>query len=119
MIIAFLAVTRTMLGPERDLDHGSTARPRADRRCASDARRTLPDVAQALPGTVSGLLEPRPVVGDRDEPLSVPGDDPHFRTLGLRVLAHVREPLLDDPEDLDLLVGCEDHPRVDLDVDLE
>jgi hypothetical protein len=35
------------------------------------------------------------------------------------VLARVREALLDDPEDLDLLIGRELHVLVDLEVDLE
>jgi hypothetical protein len=35
------------------------------------------------------------------------------------VLAHVREPFLHDPEDLDLLVGREPDAAVDLELDLE
>ena len=35
------------------------------------------------------------------------------------MLADVREAFLHDPEDLDLLVGCEADSRVDLEVDLE
>ena len=35
------------------------------------------------------------------------------------MLAHVREPLLDDPEDLDLLVGREREARIDLQLHVE
>ena len=59
------------------------------------------------------------VVGDADHPPPVAQADQHGRGPGARVAANVREPLLDDPEHLDLLVGAELDARLDLQVDVE
>ena len=71
------------------------------------------------PAAASAAVEADAVVADADDPPAEPLADPDLRALGARVLAHVREPLLDDPEDLDLLVGRKQDRRVDLDVDLQ
>src|SRR5438105_4589191 len=81
--------------------------------------RAGPHVLQALAGRDLGLVEARAVVDDADEALARPLLDPHLGPACARMLARVREPLLDDPEDLDLLVGGEPDPILDLEVDLE
>ena len=116
---AFGDPERVSLGAERDLDRRAASRTGADRRGAGDARRALPDVAQPLARAAGLFLEAGAVVRDRDHPATVAMPDADDRGSRVRVLPHVREPFLDDPEDLDLLVGREVHTLVDLDVDLE
>ena len=65
------------------------------------------------------LVEAGAVVDDGHEALTRSLLDPHLGPPGLRVLAGVGEPFLDDAEDLDLLVGREPDPVLDLEVDLE
>ena len=57
-------------------------------------------------GDVRGPSKPIPVVVDRDVALAGrPLSDRHLRARRVRVPPHVGQPLLHDPEDLDLLVG--------------
>src|SRR5438876_597135 len=92
------------------------ARREAER--AADRRRSRPDVLQALSARRLGL-EPAAVVPDRDQPPPAALRDRDLRTPRLGVPAHVREPLLDDSEQLDLLVGTQRDGVVDLHVDVE
>ena len=72
------------------------------------------------PASASSPSKPSPSSRDRDEALAEgPLADRDLGARRVRVLAHVRQPLLDDPEDLDLLVGREADRRVDLELDLE
>ena len=76
-------------------------------------------VLQPLAGARVVAREAGAVVGDGDDPAPVALLDRDDRMRGARVLAHVHEPLLHDPEHLDLLVRREPHGRVDLEVDVE
>ena len=65
------------------------------------------------------FVEARAVVDDAHQALALSLLDPNVRPARARVLAGIREPLLDDPEHLDLLVGREPDPVFDLELDLE
>ena len=71
------------------------------------------------PAAASLAVEADTVVADGDDSPPAPLADPDLGVLRARVLAHVGEPFLDDPEDLDLLVGREQDRRVDLEVHLQ
>ena len=71
------------------------------------------------PGRDLLLVEAGAVVHDRDEALAGALLDPHLGPTGLACLRAFGEPFLHDPEDLDLLVGREPDPVLDLEVDLE
>src|SRR5436190_16616183 len=96
---------RRALGPQHDFQSGSSPwgrdepEPPADRGCAG------PHVLQALAGGDLGFVKTGSVVDDGDEAFAAAPFDPHLRPPRPRVLARAREPLLDDAEDLDLLVG--------------
>ena len=64
-------------------------------------------------------VEADAVVADAHDPAAQPLADPDLGVVGARVLADIREPFLDDAEHLDLLVGCEQDRRIDLDVHVE
>src|SRR5207253_7388427 len=85
----------------------------------ADRGRSGPHVLQALSGRDLGFVEAGAVVHDADEALPRALLDPHLGPPGARVLAGIREAFLDDPEDLDLLVGRETDRILDLEVDLE
>ena len=77
------------------------------------------DVLQALAGRTLLAVEPVAVVADAHEPTPVALRDHDTRTRRARVLAHVCETFLDDPEYLDLLVGREVRRWVDVELDVE
>src|SRR5439155_8240974 len=106
--------------PEDDFERGAAPGSGAEREAALDRLGARAYVLQPLPRGSFLTVEAVAVVGDRDEALAE-GALPD-RDLGprcVRVLAHVREPFLDDAEDLDLLVRCELDRAVDLHLDLE
>src|SRR5205807_5588105 len=112
------SVRRTS-GPQHDLERGAAARGRAQPEAAADRRRPGAHVLQALTGGDRLLVESGAVVGHADDPLARALGDAHLRAARAGVLARVREPFLDDPEDLDLLVRREPDLLVDLELDLE
>ena len=71
------------------------------------------------PAPGSSTAIPVAVIRHHDDPTAVALQDRDHRAPGTRVLAHVRETFLHDPEHLDLLVGAEGHSRVDLHLDVE
>src|SRR5947209_6429713 len=82
-------------------------------------RRAGAHVLQPLPGGDLLAVEACAVIQDGDEALAVAPADDDLGPRRLRVLAHVRETLLHDAEDLDLLVGGEVHAGVDVELDVE
>src|SRR4051812_5243276 len=95
------------LRAQDDFERGAAARHRAHRERAADRGRTLAHVLQALAGTLAGGLEARAVVVERDEPVDTPSRNRQPRLARACVTASVRQPLLHDAEDLDLLVRRE------------
>ena len=111
---------RVALGSENDFERRAAARRRAEREPALDRLGARAHVLQALAGFGFLAVEAVAVVGDGDEPLPERAlADRHLGPRRVRMLADVREPLLDDAEDLDLLVGREADRPVDLELDLE
>src|SRR5439155_24586272 len=93
---------RVASGTQRDDELGPQARLRADRERAFDRGASRADVPQPLAGAVVVFLEAAAVVSHRDHAPAVAVADHDLGAPRARVLAHVREPFLDDPEDLDL-----------------
>src|ERR671922_2147465 len=115
-----MALAGRTLGAQRHDELGAEAGLGADVEGALDRGASGADVPQALAGAGPAVvLEAAAVVAHRDDPLAVAPADDDLSPPRARVLAHVREPLLDDPEHLDLLVGRERDPVVDLELDLE
>src|SRR6266567_2745345 len=111
---------RETLCAENHFERRSAAGPRPEREPTLDARCARADVLQPLSCNRVFAVEALAVVADRHEPFSVDARSDHdVRALRVRMLAHVGETLLHDPEDLDLLVGREPNCRIDLEVYFE
>jgi hypothetical protein len=117
--VAPRAESGSSIGTQDDFERGAEAGPRGEREPALDALRSRLDVLQSLAGLSRLAVEAGAVVVDRDEALTFTKSDHDLGPACLRVLAHVRDSFLHDPEDLDLLVRRQANGGVDLDVDLE
>src|SRR5262245_9560125 len=107
------------LRTEADPEGGAAAGAGAGGEGAADRGGALAHVEQPLAGGIARRLEPVAVVVERHEAVDAAPRDQEQRLARARVLARVREPFLDDAEDLDLLVRRELHAGVDLELDLE
>src|SRR5438034_5860346 len=96
-------IMKGTLSAENHLERCAAARPRPEAEAAADARATRPHVPESLAGRDGHVVEAGAVVDDADDPLVATQADTNVGVPRARVLARVRETLLDDPEHLDLL----------------
>src|SRR5690348_1251191 len=107
------------LRAERDFEGGARARRRAQRERRADRADARADVPQSLPVAARVAVEALAVVDDRHEATAIALRYANLGARRARVPADVREPLLHDAEQLDLLVRLEVHARVDVELDVE
>src|SRR4051794_5951405 len=104
---------------ERDFERGSHALVTRQPERAGDRVDARPHVAEPVAGRRLVGVEAVAVVAHADEARPVAASDRNLGPVRVRVLADVGEPLLHDPEHLDLLVWCEIDALLELEVDLE